>query len=591
MQRPALKLVFVTLSLALAAVSPTVAETPLFKDVAAESGLDFTHWNGMTGEYYFPEMTGQGAALLDYDNDGDLDVYLVQGALLGPGEKRADALFPYQGSWPPSDRLYRNDLSVPPEGGKRNIAASGERLSFTDVTADSGLAKIATGYGMGVAAGDVDNDGFTDLYVTNYGPNQLLHNQGDGTFRDVTATAGLGDPAWSTSAAFFDFDRDGWLDLFVTNYVVFDVARNPRCFAPSSRRDYCGPSAFPGVADRLWRNQGAGGLGFEDVSVRSRVAAQKAAGLGVVSADFDGDGWLDLYVANDGEANHLWLNQQDGTVRDEALLAGVAVNREGQPEASMGVSAADFDGDGDDDLFMTHLMSETNTLYVNDGGLFEDRTLETGLAAGSLAFTSFGTAWLDVDNDGWLDLMVANGAVKVLEELAAKGDVYPLDQPNQLLINAGGRRFEDASARAGAAFQAAEVSRGAAFGDLDNDGDVDVVLCNNNGPARLLRNQVGQEQAWLGLRLVGTGGGRDMLGARAEVKRAGGGALWRRVRTDGSYCSANDPRLVFGLGGGAKIEAVRVHWPDGSVETWPAPELGRYSTLRQDTAPKGEGGG
>ncbi len=572
--------------------SPIAAAEPLFKDVAAESGLDFAHWNGMSGEYYFPEMTGQGGALFDYDNDGDLDVYLVQGSLLGPGKKRSHALFPYQGPWPPSDRLFRNDLSgPPPEGGKGN--ASGGRLRFTDVTADSGLAKIATGYGMGVATGDFDNDGLTDLYVTNYGSNQLLRNQGAGangvvTFRDVTATAGVDDPAWSTSAVFFDFDRDGRLDLFVANYVVFDLGRNPECFAPSSRRDYCGPSAFAGIADRLWRNRGDGT--FEDVSVRSRVAAGKAAGLGVVAADFDGDGWSDLYVTNDGEDNYLWLNQRDGSFRDEALLAGVAVNREGKPEASMGVSAADFDGDGDQDLFMTHLMSETNTLYVNDGGLFEDRTLETGLATGSLSFTSFGTSWLDVDNDGWLDLLIANGAVKVLEALARQGDVYPLDQANQLLLSVGGQRFEDATARAGPAFKIAEVSRGAAFGDLDNDGDVDVVLCNNNGPARLLRNQIGQQAPWLGLRLVGGAAGRDMLGARVEVKRAGGGSLWRRVRAGGSYCSANDPRVLVGLGGSAKVEAVRVHWPDGTAETWPAPEIGRYTTLRQGTAPKGNGG-
>ncbi len=562
-------------TLALAPGLPAVAETALFKDVAAETGLDFSHWNGMSGEYYFPEMTGQGAALLDYDNDGDLDVYLVQGALLGPGKKRADALFPYDGPWPPSDRLYRNDLAA----GK---------LELTDVTVASGLAKIATGYGMGVAAGDVDNDGFTDLYVTNYGSNQLLRNQGDGTFRDVTTTAGVDDPAWSTSAAFFDFDRDGWLDLFAVNYVVFDVDRNPECYAPSSRRDYCGPSAFPGVADRLWRNKGDGT--FEEISVQARIGAEKAAGLGVVAADFDGDGWLDLYVANDGEANHLWLNQRDGTFRDEALLAGVAVNREGEAEASMGVSAADFDGDGDDDLFMTHLMGETNTLYVNDGGLFEDRSVEAGLAAGSLPYTSFGTAWLDVDNDGWLDLLIANGAVRILEALARKGDPFPLSQPNQLLINDGGRRFEDATSRAGEAFGDAEVSRGAAFGDLDNDGDVDVVLFNNNSPVRLLQNQIGQTQPWLGLRLVGGKGGRDMLGARIEVRRTGASALWGRVRTDGSYCSASDPRVLLGLGGGSKVEAVRVHWPDGTTEAWPAPEIGNYTTLRQGSAPSGEGG-
>ncbi len=564
-----------TLFLILISPLSAASEAPLFTDVAAETGLDFAHWNGMTGKFYFPEMTGQGAALFDYDGDGDLDVYLVQGALLGPGEKRSDALFPYDGAWPPSDRLYRNDLG-----------ADGKTLRFTDVTAASDLAKLATGYGMGVAAGDIDNDGDVDLYVTNYGSNQLLLNQGDGSFRDVTAAAGVDDPAWSTSAVFFDFDRDGWLDLFVANYVVFDVARNPECFASSSRRDYCGPSAFPGVADRLWRNRGDGT--FEDVSVPARIASQKSAGLGVVAADFDGDGWSDLYVANDGEDNHLWLNQRDGTFRDEALLAGVAVNRQGQPEASMGVSAGDFDADGDDDLFMTHLMSETNTLYVNDGGLFEDRTLETGLAAGSLAFTSFGTAWLDVDNDGWLDLMIANGSVKILEALAKDGDLFPLDQPNQLLMNAGGRRFEDATARAGAAFAAAEVSRGAAFGDVDNDGDTDVLLLNNNGPARLLRNNAGHRQPWLGLRLIGGKGGRDMLGARVELKRQGAPPLWRRAHTDGSYCSANDPRVLFGLGGGAGVESVTVHWPDGTPETWPAPEPGRYTTLRQGTAPKGK---
>ncbi|MCP3963184.1 MAG: VCBS repeat-containing protein, partial [bacterium] len=399
------------LAAALLLATPAVAEPPIFTDVAAETGLDFVHFNGMSGEYYFPEMTGQGAALLDYDNDGDLDVYLVQGAILGPGKTMKDALFPHKGTGTPSDRLYRNDLRA-------------GRLSFTDVTAASGLAKIATGYGMGVAAGDFDGDGHVDLYVTNYGSNQLLRNRGDGTFEDVTKKAGVDDPAWSTSTTFFDFDRDGRLDLFVTNYVVFDVARNPECFATSSRRDYCGPAAFDGVADRLWRNRGDGT--FEDVSTRARVAAVKAAGLGVVAADLDGDGWQDLYVANDGEANHLWLNQRDGTFRDEALLAGVAVNRQGEAEASMGVAAADFDADGDEDLFMTHLMGETNTLYVNDGGLFEDRTLETNLAAGGVPFTSFGTSWLDVDNDGWLDLLIVSGAVRILEPLARAGDLFPL---------------------------------------------------------------------------------------------------------------------------------------------------------------------
>ncbi len=571
----------------LGATPPAVSEA-LFKDVARETGLDFVHWNGMSGEYYFPEMTGQGGTLFDFDNDGDLDVYLVQGALLGSGKSMKDAFFPYKGPQPPSDRLYRNEL----------IGGSGGSLRFTDVTGASGLAKLATGYGMGVAAGDFDNDGFIDLYVTNYGANQLLRNRGDGTFVDVTEKAGVEDASWSTSATFFDFDRDGLLDLYVTNYVVFDLDHNPECFANSSRRDYCGPSAFPGVADRLWRNRGAGTNGevtFEDVSTRARIGTQKAAGLGVSAADLDGDGWSDLYVANDGEANHLWLNQRDGTFLDEALLAGVAVNREGEPEASMGVAAGDFDSDGDEDLFMTHLMSETNTLYVNDGsGLFEDRTLETGLAASSLPFTSFGTAWFDVDNDGWQDLAIVNGSVKILESLARGGNRFPLNQTNQLYLNVGGRRFEDATARAGAAFEVAAVSRGAAVGDLDNDGDADLVIFDNNAPPQLLRNELGHKASWLGLRLIGGKGGRDMLGARVEVLRTGAKALWGRASMDGSYCSSNDPRVLLGLGQPAVSEksvvsAVRVYWPDGKVETWNKPATGSYTTLRQGSAPTAEG--
>ncbi|MEM7582945.1 MAG: CRTAC1 family protein [Acidobacteriota bacterium] len=547
----------------------------LFEDVAKQVGIDFVHFNGMSGEFYFPEMTGQGGALLDFDNDGDLDLFAVQGAVIGPGKSMKDVFFPPDGSQAPSDRLFRNDTD--PQKGPAS-------LRFTDVTVASGLSKIATGYGMGVTTGDFDNDGWIDLYVTNYGSNQLLRNRGDGTFEDVTRKAGVDDPAWSTSATFFDLDRDGRLDLFLTNYVVFDLGRNPKCFATSSRRDYCGPSAFDGVADRLWRNRGDGT--FEDITTKAGIGAEKGAGLGVVAADFDEDGWLDLYVANDGEPNHLWLNQRNGAFRDEALLGGVAVNREGNPEASMGVLATDFDGDGDADLFMTHLMGETNTLYINEGaGLFEDRTLETGLSAGSLPFTSFGTAWLDVENNGRNDLMIANGAVRILEEQARDGDRFPLAQPNQLFLNRGGR-FVDATAQGGDAFKSSAVSRGTAVGDLDNDGDADLVVFDNNGPLQLLRNRVGQQSAWLGLRLVGTPGKRDMLGARAEIELDSGAVLWGSVATDGSYCSANDPRVLFGLGKGGKVSQVRVHWPDGKQETWPSLEVGSYTTLQQGTGSK-----
>ncbi|HUP41670.1 MAG TPA: CRTAC1 family protein [Thermoanaerobaculia bacterium] len=551
------------------------AAGPYFVDRAAELGIDFVHFNGMTGAYYFPEMTGQGCAFLDYDGDGDLDVYLVQGALLGPGDTMADALFPYPGPGHPRGRLYRNDPV--------RLADGSWEPRFVDVTEASGLD--AAGYGMGVATGDYDGDGDLDLYLTNYGANQLWRNDGDGTFTDVTAEAGVDDPGWSVSASFLDYDRDGRLDLYVVNYLEFDVAENPSCFTPSSRRDYCGPSDFPPVSDRLFRNRGDGS--FEDVSGASGIGRARGPGLGVVAADLDGDGWIDLFVANDGQVNFLWRNQGDGRFRDDALLAGVALNRSGRAEASMGADAGDFDADGDLDLFVTHLEGETNTLYVNDGsGLFEDRSLESGLGAPSFPFTSFGAGWIDFDNDGWLDLLVASGAVRVLEEQARAGDPYPLKQRRQLFRNVpapggGGRRFEEVGAEAGEVFALAEVGRGAAFGDVDGDGAVDALLANNNGPARLLINRIGQHRPWLGLELRGPAGG-PAIGALAEVARAGAPALLRRVRTDGSYASASDPRMLVGLGEAAEVREVRIRWPDGRRERWLELAAGRWFTLYDD---------
>ncbi len=544
--------------------------TPPFRDVTSGSGLDFVHFNGMSGEMYFPEMMGPAVALLDYDGDGDLDVYAAQGAILTDGVAAEDLYFP-PGPAGESDRLYRNDLRP------------GGEMTFTDVTADAGLAPW--GYAVGIAAGDYDNDGHTDLFLANYRANVLLRNVEGSSFAHVTDAIRSEKSRWSSAAAFVDYDRDGWLDLFIVNYVDFDVAKNPKCFAPSSRRDYCGPASFPPQPDRLLRNRGDGT--FEDVSAVSGVGAKAGPGLGVVVTDANLDGWPDIYVANDGVANFLWLNQGDGTFRDEALLAGAAVNAQGRGEAGMGVDADDFDNDGDEDIFLTHLLAETNTLYVNDGeGNYSDRSNASGLGAPSLPYTGFGTGWVDYDNDTWLDLVVTNGAEKVQERLAQSGDLFPLDQPNQLYRNRGDGTFEETTASAGEAFSTAEVSRAAAFGDLDQDGDTDVVIGNTAGPARVLLNQVGSENRWLGLRLLDPSG-RDALGARVEVVRDGAPSLWRRAAPDGSFAAASDPRVLVGLGpdGGPAVTALEVHWPDGSTESFPAAPEGRYTTLRQGAAP------
>lgn len=530
---------------------------PIFDEVAAKVGLNFRHYNGMSGKFYLPEIMGAGGALFDYDGDGDLDVFLVQGAALEPSNKANGTS--YQG------KLFRNDL----ENGK---------LRFSDVTENSRIR--ATGYGMGVATGDINNDGKPDLYVTNLGSNQMYLNKGDGRFEDVTQSSATDDLRWSTSASFLDYDRDGWLDLMVVNYAEFTTANSPNCYAPTSARDYCTPRVFRAPGNRLFRNRRDGT--FADVTASAGVDKEIGHGLGVVSADFNDDGWIDIYVANDGDPNQLWINQKDGTFKNEALLAGAAVNRDGKTEAGMGVDAGDFDGNGTDDIFITHLTEETHTLFTNlSDAVFEDRTRETGLIMPGRRFTGFGTSFFDYDNDGFLDLLIVNGAVQLLPELMRKGDPFPLGQPNQLFRNTGNGRFVEIVEQAGANFQLLEVSRGAAFGDVDIDGDTDVLVTNNNGPARLLLNQVGNRNHWLGLRLV-TQDVRDALGAQVDIVVKKNQILRRRVRTDGSYLSANDPRVLVGLGNVTKVEAVRVRWPNGTVSEFKRPTIDRYTTLTEE---------
>ena len=553
-------------------------------DRAAESGLDFVHFNGASGRVYFPEIMTGGAGLFDYDNDGDLDAYLVQAQMLGEGLTPDDAIFPPPGPLPLTGRLYRNDLVGPGDDAGP--------LRFTDVTDQSGLT--ATGYGMGVATGDIDNDGWVDLYLTHYGPNQLFRNNGDGTFTDVSNQSGTADAGWGVPAAFVDYDRDGWLDLFVGNYVSYVVENSMTCTTVAGAPDYCSPQVYPAQPDHLYRNQADGT--FVDVTATALVGGEFGPALGVVTADFNGDGWADIYVANDGAENQLWMNQRDGSFRNEGVLSGASVNAEGQREAGMGVAAGDLDGDGDQDLFVTHLSAETNTLYTNDGtGLFTDRSAATGLGPPSLALTGFGTAWLDIDNDGWLDVLVVNGAVGVTSNWLSTEDrvdapaqaveaPYSYGQPNTLFRNVGGTRFDDISGRADETFRLPEVSRGAAVGDVDNDGDADVLVSNTNGPARLFINDIGNRNHWLGLKLSGPPevGGREMLGARVEISQPNRPTVWRRAHADGSYASANDPRVLVGLGTTAEPVQVRVLWPDGSEETWTDITVDQWISLQQD---------
>lgn len=537
----------------------------LFVDAAKDSGIDFVHFNGMTGDWYFAEMMGAGAALFDYDNDGDLDIYLCQGNML-PGESADNKpLISPSKQLPLSDRLYRND----------GTSADGH-LVFSDVTQSAGLSQ--TGYGMGIAIGDINNDGWLDIYLTNLGENRLLMNRGGKKFDDITDTSGTGDEHWSVSASFVDIDRDDDLDLYVGNYVNFGLTNHKPCRSASSARDYCSPLVYTPSADKLYRNDGGGR--FVDISAAAGISDASGAALGVIADDFDGDGWTDIYVANDGSENQLWINQKDSRFENNAVFAGVAVNMDGNPEASMGVDAADFDADGDIDLFMTHLARETNTLYVNDGdGWFEDRSLTMGLAGESFSQTGFGVAWIDYDNDRWLDLLISNGAVMRIPE--QKDSILPLRQKNQLFRNVRGEKFQEVSAVAGSAFGLSEVSRGAAFGDIDNDGDTDVVITNNNGPVRLLINTAGSKNAWLGIRLTDERGQLVTHGAKVAIVVDRDTEIWRRVGADGSYASANDARVLIGLGNDRDEQSIRVVWSDGKTEIWSGLKTGMYHDVHR----------
>ena len=556
-------------ALAVAATGGSVVaedSKPVFVDRAAALGVDFKHVNGMSGELYFAEHMGGAVALFDVDGDNDLDLYLGQGHVLAPPDK-ADA---NAGAQVARDRLFRNDLDA------------GE-LRFTDVTQESGLD--ARGYAMGVAIGDIDNDGDPDLYILNLGANELWRNDstpGAPRFTDISAGSNATDPRWSVAASFFDFDNDGLLDLFVGNYVEFRVAIHKQCASAEGVLDYCGPKAYRAEPNRVLKNLGEGV--FEDWTSRLGLADLARPTLGALASDFDGDGLMDVYVANDQEANALLLNRDGAAFVDDAMMAGISVSASGQPQASMGVLAEDFNGDGLVDLFMTHLRRETNTLYLNLGdGVWDDVTRTSGLGRPSFSYTGFGTAALDYDLDGELDIYVANGAVKRIEEQFRKGESLPLRQRNQLFRGLGDGGFEEVLDFEGPTMS--DVSRGLAAGDLDNDGDRDLIVGNNNGPTRILVNQLRPlAESWTGvdLRLAGPHDGtpgRRALGAWVGMQEAGADTVrrWRRFHTDGSYSAASDPRISLLAPGDSP--AIVVSWPDGSREVFRPGEPGRYLTL------------
>jgi hypothetical protein len=525
-------------------VNPAYPQEPSpfrFAEIAREAGINFVHFSGMTEEKHSPTANGSGVAIFDYDNDGKLDLYFATGTLL-----------PLRSVRKGPNRLYKN---------------LGDN-HFRDVTDSSGLGFV--GYCHGIVVGDIDNDGDPDVFLCNYGTNVLYLNNGDGTFKDISTEAGIGGFHWSMGGAFLDYDNDGDLDLYITNYGEWKIPDDVRdcsdpdfVYAPGEKkvRMYCNPKSIKPQRHIFYRNNG--NRTFTEVTVAAGVGRSDGRGFGVVAADLNGDGRVDLYVANDMCPNFVYLNRGDGTFEDVTEASGAGYDAHGQTHAGMGVDAEDVNGDGRPDLFVTNYSNEPNSLYTNlGGGMFEDRTPTSGMATDSTPWVGWGCALADFDNDGWIDCFVANGHVD--DNLELMGHNSPYAEPSLLHCNRDGRRFQLATRDAGPYFDTDHVGRGAAFGDFDNDGDVDIVVNHKDGAPALLRNDSQTHNHWIRFALVGTLSNRDAVGALLTVELKGR-TLSRQRKGGGSVESSHDPRLLIGLGQETEARRVSIRWPSGRV--------------------------
>lgn len=526
---------------ALAAAAATFATAPMagrqdkpaitFTDVTAAAGIRFVHNSGRAGAKWLPETMGSGVVFFDADGDGRPDLLFVNGR-----------------DW---------------KGGRRSISAlyvNNGKGGFTDVTAGSGLDAVT--YGIGAAAGDYDNDGRSDVFVTSLDGDRLYHNEGAGKFRDVTKAAGIANSSFGTSAAWVDYDKDGRLDLFVANYVQWTPQTDLRCTLDGATKSYCTPESYPGTASKLYRNLGGGR--FEDVSRKAGVADPTSKSLGTSILDFDSDGWPDLFVANDTQPNKLYRNNGNGTFTDVGLRSGVAFSEDGIARGAMGVDAADYDRSGRPHLLVGNFSNQMLGLYHNEGkGLFVDEAPRSTVGRASLLSLAFGVFFFDYDLDGWLDILAANGHIE--EEIGRVQPKVQYRQPPLLFRNLGTKRFDDASASVGKDFMRPIVARGAAYADYDHDGDLDVALSTNHGPAYLFRNDGGNRHNWLSVRTRGVTSNRDGIGAVVRVQSAGG-RQWQMVRSGSSYASQSDLALTFGLGPDAVASAIEVEWPSGAKD-------------------------